>query len=307
MISKLNEFGVEGEVTNVNVGPIITQYEVRPAPGIKISKITNLSNDLALAMKAEKIRVVAPIPGKNTIGFEVPNENSNLIRLRDVLDSEEMRKSKSPTMIALGKNITGKPFVTDLKDLRHLLIAGLTGSGKSVCLNAIITSILCRAKPEQVRFILFDPKKIELAVYKNIPHLIKEVITEPKDVLYLLRWAVKEMERRYEVFAEHHVRNITDYHTMLGEQNQDEEDELDKLPFIIVIVDELADLMQSLAKDIEKPLRRLSGMARAVGIYLVFATQRPSVDIVNGMIKANFPREYHSRFIPKLIPELCWM
>ncbi|MBS3742383.1 MAG: DNA translocase FtsK 4TM domain-containing protein [Candidatus Cloacimonetes bacterium] len=290
LISKLNEFGVEGEVTNVNVGPIITQYEVRPAPGIKISKIANLSNDIALALKAEKIRIVAPIPGKSTIGFEVPNDNSTIIRLRDVLDSSEMKKSKSPTMIALGKSITGKPFVTDLKNLRHLLIAGLTGSGKSVCLNAIITSILCRAKPEQVRFILFDPKKIELSIYEKIPHLIKEVITDPKDVLYLLRWAVKEMERRYDVFAKHNVRNITDYHNMLEEfEPQEEEEELDKLPFIIVIVDELADLMQSLAKDIEKPLRRLSGMARAVGIYLVFATQRPSVDVVNGMIKANFP------------------
>ncbi|MBL7108549.1 MAG: cell division protein FtsK [Candidatus Cloacimonetes bacterium] len=286
--SKLAEFGIEGEVTNVNVGPIITQYEVRPAPGMKISKFTALSDDLALAMKASKIRIVAPIPGKDTIGFEIPNRKPNIIRLKDVLNSEEMKSNPSPTLIALGKDITGKPYAADLKDLRHLLVAGLTGSGKSVCLNVIINSILYRATPEQVRFIFFDPKKIELSIYEKIPHLIKEVITETKDVLYLLNWAVVEMERRYDTFAEHNVRDIDGYNDLVRELSA-KDGELEPLPYLIVVVDELADLMQSMANEIERPIRRLSGMARAVGIYLVFATQRPSVDVVNGMIKANFP------------------
>lgn len=287
LCSKLAEFGIEGEVQNVNIGPIITQYELRPAPGMKISRFTSLADDLALAMKASKIRIVAPIPGKDTIGFEIPNKHPDVIRLKDVIASQEMRSNPSPTLIALGKDITGKPFVTDLKDLRHLLVAGLTGSGKSVCLNIIINSILYRATPEQVRFILFDPKKIEFSVYEQIPHLIKEVITEPKDVLYLLNWAVGEMERRYDIFATHNVRNIDDFNRFLLQAPEYED--LTRLPYIIVMVDELADLMQSLSKEIERPLRRLSGMARAVGIYLVFATQRPSVDVINGMIKANFP------------------
>lgn len=287
--SKLGEFGIEGEVTNVNVGPVITQYEVRPAPGMKISKFTALADDLALAMKASKIRIVAPIPGKDTLGFEIPNKHPDIIRLKDVLNSEEMRSNPSPTLIALGKTITGKPFVTDLKDLRHLLIAGLTGSGKSVCLNVIINSILYRATPKQVRFIFFDPKKIELSAYEKIPHLIKEVITDSKDVLYLLNWAVSEMERRYDIFAQHNVRDIDGYNKLTNQPENEENEELENLPYIIIMVDELADLMQILAHEIEKPLQRLSGMARAVGIYLVFATQRPSVDVVNGMIKANFP------------------
>ncbi|MCK4338763.1 MAG: DUF87 domain-containing protein [Candidatus Cloacimonetes bacterium] len=287
--SKLGEFGIEGEVTNVNVGPVITQYEVRPAPGMKISKFTALADDLALAMKASKIRIVAPIPGKDTLGFEIPNKHPDIIRLKDVLNSEEMRSNPSPTLIALGKTITGKPFVTDLKDLRHLLIAGLTGSGKSVCLNVIINSILYRATPKQVRFIFFDPKKIELSGYEKIPHLIKEVITNSKDVLYLLNWAVSEMERRYDIFAQHNVRDIDGYNKLTNQPENEENEEPENLPYVIIMIDELADLMQSLAHEIEKPLQRLSGMARAVGIYLVFATQRPSVDIVNGMIKANFP------------------
>jgi S-DNA-T family DNA segregation ATPase FtsK/SpoIIIE len=287
--SKLGEFGIEGEVTNVNVGPIITQYEVHPAPGMKISKFTALADDLALVMKASKIRIVAPIPGKDTLGFEIPNKHPDIIRLKDVLNSEEMRSNPSPTLIALGKTITGKPFVTDLKDLRHLLIAGLTGSGKSVCLNVIINSILYRATPQQVRFIFFDPKKIELSIYEKIPHLVKEVITNTKDVLYILNWAVDEMERRYDTFAVHNVRDIDGYNEIFHRLESNENEKIEPLPYLIIMVDELADLMQSMAREIEKPIRRLSGMARAVGIYLVFATQRPSVDIVNGMIKANFP------------------
>lgn len=287
--SKLGEFGIEGEVTNVNVGPVITQYEVHPAPGMKISKFTALADDLALAMKASKIRIVAPIPGKDTLGFEIPNKHPDIIRLKDVLNSEEMRSNPSPTLIALGKTITGKPFVTDLKDLRHLLIAGLTGSGKSVCLNVIINSILYRATPQQVRFIFFDPKKIELSIYEKIPHLVKEVITDTKDVLYILNWAVGEMERRYDTFVLHNVRDIDGYNELFHRLESNENEKIEPLPYLIIMVDELADLMQSMAHEIEKPIRRLSGMARAVGIYLVFATQRPSVDIVNGMIKANFP------------------
>ncbi|MBN2016594.1 MAG: DUF87 domain-containing protein [Candidatus Cloacimonetes bacterium] len=300
--SKLKEFDIEGEVVNVNIGPVITQYELRPAPGTKISKYTSLADDLALALKAKSIRIVAPIPGKDTIGFEIPNNKSEFIYLKEVLDSDEMKNNPSPTLIALGKDITGKPVVTDLKDLRHLLIAGETGSGKSVCLNTILNSFLYRAHPDQVRLILFDPKKIELSLYKNVPHLIKEVITDFEDVVYLLNWAVNEMEHRYDSLAKYHVRDLASYNEMCiqkkneYDQIKDKKDELPDLeelpqtmPYLVIVVDELADLMQKMAKDIERPIQRLAGMARAVGIYLIFATQRPSVNVINGVIKANFP------------------
>lgn len=300
--SKLKEFDIEGEVVNVNIGPVITQYELRPAPGTKISKYTSLADDLALALKAKSIRIVAPIPGKDTIGFEIPNNKSEFIYLKEVLDSDEMKNNPSPTLIALGKDITGKPVVTDLKDLRHLLIAGETGSGKSVCLNTILNSFLYRAHPDQVRLILFDPKKIELSLYKNVPHLVKEVITDFEDVVYLLNWAVTEMEHRYDALAKYHVRDLASYNEMCIQKKKEYEQIKDKkedlpdleelpqtMPYLIIVVDELADLMQKMAKDIERPIQRLAGMARAVGIYLIFATQRPSVNVINGVIKANFP------------------
>jgi len=298
--SKLKEFDIEGDVVNVNIGPVITQYELRPAPGTKISKYTALADDLALALKAKSIRIVAPIPGKDTIGFEIPNNKSEFIYLKEVLDSDEMKNDPSPTLIALGKDITGKPIVTDLKELRHLLIAGETGSGKSVCLNSILNSILYRAHPDQVRLILFDPKKIELSLYKKVPHLVKEVITDFEDVVYLLNWAVNEMERRYDSLAKYHVRDLASYNEMCiakkkeqeklkVEELPDQEELPQTLPYLVIVVDELADLMQKMAKDIERPIQRLAGMARAVGIYLIFATQRPSVNVINGVIKANFP------------------
>ena len=298
--SKLKEFDIEGDVVNVNIGPVITQYELRPAPGTKISKYTSLADDLALALKAKSIRIVAPIPGKDTIGFEIPNNKSEFIYLKEVLDTDEMKNNPSPTLIALGKDITGEPIITDLKDLRHLLIAGETGSGKSVCLNTILNTILYRAHPDQVRLILFDPKKIELSLYKKVPHLVKEVITDFEDVVYLLNWAVNEMEHRYDALAKYHVRDLASYNEMCIEKKKereklkmedlpDQEELPETVPYLVIVVDELADLMQKMAKDIERPIQRLAGMARAVGIYLIFATQRPSVNVINGVIKANFP------------------
>jgi S-DNA-T family DNA segregation ATPase FtsK/SpoIIIE len=281
---KLGEFGIEAEVRNVNIGPIITQYELEPAKGIKVSKFSSLADDLALAIKAKSIRVQAPIPGRGLIGIEIPNLTRDMIYLRDLLLSEEMRAMHSKLAFGLGKDIAGKPLVADLTKMPHLLIAGATGSGKSVCINTIIMSLILRTTPDDLRLILIDPKRVELAGYNDLPHLIGQVVTDPDTALETMYWAVKEMEHRYELLQEAKVRDIIGYNEKCGEG-----EELEKLPYIVIIVDEFADLIMTSGKDIELPITRLAQMARAVGIHLILATQRPSIKVITGIIKANFP------------------
>jgi len=281
---KLGEFGIEAEVKNVNIGPIITQYELEPAKGIKVSKFSSLADDLALAIKAKSIRVQAPIPGRGLIGIEIPNLTRDMIYLRDLLLSEEMRTMHSKLAFGLGKDIAGKPLVADLTKMPHLLIAGATGSGKSVCINTIIMSLIMRTTPDDLRLILIDPKRVELAGYNDLPHLVGQVVTDPDTALETMYWAVKEMEHRYELLQEAKVRDIIGYNEKCGEG-----DDLEKLPYIVIIVDEFADLIMTSGKDIELPITRLAQMARAVGIHLILATQRPSIKVITGIIKANFP------------------
>jgi len=281
---KLGEFGIEAEVKNVNIGPIITQYELEPAKGIKVSKFSSLADDLALAIKAKSIRVQAPIPGRGLIGIEIPNLTRDMIYLRDLLLSEEMHAMTSKLAFGLGKDIAGKPLVADLTKMPHLLIAGATGSGKSVCINTIIMSLIMRTTPDDLRLILIDPKRVELAGYNDLPHLIGQVVTDPDTALETMYWAVKEMERRYEMLQEAKARDIISYNEKISEG-----EELDRLPYIVIIVDEFADLIMTSGKDIELPITRLAQMARAVGIHLILATQRPSIKVITGIIKANFP------------------
>ncbi len=285
---KLAEFEVAASVKNVNIGPIITQYELEPAPGIKVSRFLSLADDLALAIKAKSIRVQAPIPGRGLIGIEIPNKTRDVIFLKDILLCEEMKKNESILTIGLGKDIAGNPVIADLTKMPHLLIAGATGSGKSVCVNTIINSILLRTTPDEVRLVLIDPKRIELSGYEGIPHLIQDVVTEPEDALLALNWAVYEMERRYELLQKYKVRDISNYNNkILDQQKEEPEDEV--LPYIVVIVDEFADLIMTAGRDIELPITRLAQMARAIGIHLILATQRPSIKVITGIIKANFP------------------
>ncbi|HRY83074.1 MAG TPA: DNA translocase FtsK 4TM domain-containing protein [Candidatus Cloacimonadota bacterium] len=281
---KLAEFGIEAEVRNVNIGPIITQYELEPAKGVKVNKFVSLADDLALAIKAKSIRVQAPIPGRGLIGIEIPNLTRDMIYLRDILLSEEMRAVPSKLAFALGKDISGKPVVTDLAKMPHLLIAGATGSGKSVCINTIIMSFIMRTTPDDLRLVLIDPKRVELAGYNELPHLIGNVVTDPDTALETMYWAVKEMERRYELLQEAKARDILGYNEKCAEG-----EDLEKLPFIVLIVDEFADLIMTSGKDIELPITRLAQMSRAVGIHLILATQRPSIKVITGIIKANFP------------------
>ncbi len=282
--SKLAEFGIEAEVKNVNIGPIITQYELEPAKGIKVSRFTSLADDLALAIKAKSIRVQAPIPGRGLIGIEIPNLARDMIYLKDLLLSEQMRQTTSKLAFGLGKDIAGKPIVADLAKMPHLLIAGATGSGKSVCINTIIMSLIMRTKPDELRLILIDPKRVELAGYNELPHLIGQVVTDADTALETFIWAVREMERRYEVLQEAKVRDIIGY----NEKCREDED-LEPLPYIVIIVDEFADLIMTSGKDIEMPITRLAQMSRAVGMHLILATQRPSIKVITGIIKANFP------------------
>ncbi len=276
-------------------GPVITTFEYKPAPGIKISKIVSLADDLALALSALSIRIVAPIPGKDVIGIEIPNPAMCVVPFRDVVGASAFSETKSPAPICLGKDIIGKPVVVGLERMPHLLIAGATGTGKSVALNAMICSILYKSSPDQVKFIMIDPKRIELSLFNDIPHLITPVITDMKKANIALQWVVREMEQRYEKLALLHVRNIEQYNkkirtTDLSQMDlSDMDEEFTPFPYIVVIIDELADLMMTASKDIEFSLTRIAQMARAAGIHLILATQRPSVDVLTGIIKANFP------------------
>ena len=275
----LSDFGVEASVNQVTVGPTITRYELQPSPGVKVSKIVNLTDDIALSLAAKSIRIEAPIPGKSAIGIEVPNEEAQMVTLREVIESDEFKKFDSPLAMGLGKDIAGKPIIADIGKMPHLLIAGSTGSGKSVCVNTLINSILYKANPDEVKFLLIDPKVVELANYNGIPHLLIPVVTDPKKAANALNWAVTEMNRRYKLFADASVKDITSY----NEKAQD------KLPKIVIIIDELADLMMVSANDVEDYICRLAQMARAAGMHLIVATQRPSVDVITGVIKANIP------------------
>ncbi|MEK7827746.1 MAG: DNA translocase FtsK 4TM domain-containing protein [Thermodesulfobacteriota bacterium] len=326
---KLSDFGVDGKVVEVKPGPVITMYELEPAPGVKINKITNLSDDLALALRAPSIRIIAPIPGRGAIGIEIPNQEREPVSLRDVLDHAAFRESSYRLPIALGEDIVGAPVITDLIRMPHLLIAGTTGSGKSVSLNAMICSILFKAPPDEVKFIMIDPKRLELSGYEGIPHLLHPVVVDPKKASLVLRWAVEEMERRYRIISEMGVKSIEAYNQLragkapapapppppetgrVGWEEAEEPMEAvpggspvrkaaekafrkneplpERLPYIVVIIDELADLMMVAQRNVEESLTRLAQMARAAGIHLILATQRPSVDVITGIIKANFP------------------
>jgi S-DNA-T family DNA segregation ATPase FtsK/SpoIIIE len=291
---KLADFGVEGQVVEILPGPVITMYELKPAPGVKISKVAGLSDDLALALRAPSVRIVAPIPGKAAIGIEIPNNQRSLVYLEEILSSQAFRNSPHKLTIGLGKDITGAPFVTDLSKMPHLLVAGATGTGKSVCLNAMINSLLFKASPDMIRFLMIDPKRIELITYNDIPHLLHPVVTEPKEATRALRWVVEEMERRYMLLSDRGVRNIEAYNRKILKEKTPEPSEkpggADRtLPYIILVIDELADLMMTSSREVEEAITRLAQMARAAGIHLVIATQRPSVDVLTGIIKANFP------------------
>jgi S-DNA-T family DNA segregation ATPase FtsK/SpoIIIE len=286
---KLEDFGVQGKVATILPGPVITTFEYEPAPGIKISKIVGLTDDLALALRSISIRIVAPIPGKAAIGIELPNETRETVRLKEIIISNNFEKSKSKLTICLGKDIIGNPVVAELDKMPHLLIAGATGTGKSVALNAMICSFLFKATPDEVKLIMIDPKRIELSSYDGIPNLITPVVTDVKKATNALFWAVHEMENRYKLLSEKKVKNIKQYNQKIAKKKTKEENDPEKLPYVVIIIDELADLMMVASRDVEVALTRLAQMARAAGIHLILATQRPSVDVLTGIIKANFP------------------
>lgn len=281
-------FGVKAKVTKVNVGPAVTKYEVYPEAGVKVSKIVSLHDDLALALAAKDIRIEAPIPGKSAVGIEVPNKEIAMVSLREVMD-DTMSNKASKLLVALGRDISGDAIMTELNKMPHLLIAGATGSGKSVCVNGIITTLLMRTKPHEVKMMMIDPKKVELNVYNGIPHLLAPVVTDPKKASRALKKIVSEMERRYDLFSETGTRNIQGYNEYVRKYNATADEQQPELPFIVVLVDELADLMMVASSDVEDAITRLAQMARAAGIHLIIATQRPSVDVITGVIKANIP------------------
>ncbi len=280
---KLKDYGIDGKVVEVRPGPVITMYEFEPAPGIKVSRISNLSDDLAMALSAVSIRIVAPIPGKSVVGIEIPNRTRQTVYLREIIESETFTTSNSSLSLALGKTISGEPFVAELSKMPHLLVAGSTGSGKSVSLNSMICSILFKATPVNARFLMIDLKMLELSFYEGIPHLLLPVVTNPKNAKTSLRWLIDEMERRYLMMAGIGVRSIEKYNQKMMKQ------ETETIPYIVVVIDELADLMMVSTREVEEYIARLAQMARASGIHLILATQRPSVDVLTGIIKANFP------------------
>lgn len=279
LVAKLQDFGVQGTVEGISPGPVVTTYEFAPAAGVKINKIVGLADDLAMAIKVDRVRVVGSIPGKAALGIEIPNPVRKTVFLRDILLAEDYRRSDSPLSLGLGFDVVGQPVIADLTRMPHLLIAGATGAGKSVAINAFIASILFKATPEDVRLLMIDPKRIELSVYEGIPHLLHPVVVEPKMASRALIWAVREMERRYRLLEELRVKSFDSYNQVAEE----------KLPYIVIIVDELADLMMVASKDVETSIARLAQMARAAGMHIMLATQRPSVDVLTGLIKANFP------------------
>ncbi len=283
LLEKLAKFKIEGDVVRTYAGPVVTTFEFKPAAHIKVSKILNLQDDLAMALRAQTIRIQAPVPGKDVVGIEIPNRELETIYLREILEDDIFKKSKSALTIALGKDIVGKPFVTDLKKLPHLLIAGTTGSGKSVGINAMILSLLYRNSPDQLKLMMIDPKMLEFSIYNDIPHLLTPVITQPKKAITALSNMVVEMERRYQLMSQTRTKNIETYNDKAKKEGRD------PLPYIVVVIDELADLMMTGGKDVEFSIARLAQMARASGIHLIVATQRPSVDVVTGLIKANLP------------------
>jgi S-DNA-T family DNA segregation ATPase FtsK/SpoIIIE len=293
----MREFGVDARLINATVGPTVTRYELELAAGVKVNKVTSLSKEIAYAMASHDVRILAPIPGRSAIGVEVPNKMRPLVTLGDILSSPEAKKTKHPLEVAMGRDIAGRAVFANLATFPHVLIAGQTGAGKSSCINSIVTSILLRTTPDEVRMILVDPKRVELGQYNNVPHLLTEVVTNPKKAANALDWAVREMEMRYDLLADIGVRDITGYNALYDkgdiptpdDPDPDTGKSYDRLPFIVVVVDELADLMMVAARDVETSICRLAQMARAVGIHLVIATQRPSVDIITGVIKANIP------------------
>jgi len=302
---KLQDFGVSGRVVRVHPGPVITMYEYEPAPGVKVNKIVNLSDDLAMALRALSIRIIAPIPGKSVVGIEVPNPERETVYIRSVLEADGVRPRDARLSIAMGRDIFGNPVESDLARMPHLLVAGATGTGKSVFLNSLLCSLLCRCRPDELKLLLIDPKLLELSIYEGVPHLIADVVTSPKRAAAALKGVVRKMEERYQMMSACQVRNVDQFNALVDEkleagetsfrlkpkpgEEEGEELEYRRLPYIVVVIDELADLMVTAAKDVEESLQRLAQMARAAGIHLVLATQRPSVDVLTGVIKANFP------------------
>ena len=284
----LKEHGVEAELTNIVPGPTVTRYEIELAAGVKVSKVTSLSHDIAYALATPDVRLLAPIPGRSAIGIEIPNRQRKLVSLGDVLSSPEAKKEKHPLSVALGLDISGKPRLTNLSELPHVLIAGQTGAGKSSCINSIVTSLLTRTNPDEVKMVMVDPKRVELGQYNNVPHLLTKVITNPKKAVDALTWAVSEMDRRYDLLADGQVRDIDGYHEKYDSGQLDPE-KFDRFPYIVVFIDELNDLMMVAGREVESAIVRIAQMARAIGIHLVVATQRPSVDVITGVMKANIP------------------